>query len=309
MSNEIAVTSASQTVSVFSGEIAFVAGQRMAKALSSSTMVPEAYRGEQNIGNCLIALEVANRTGASILAVMQSLVVVHGRPTWEAKFLIGTINTCGRFSPMRYQFQGTEGTDDWGCRAIATDRQSGEELIGTLITIKTAKDEGWYGKNGSKWKTIPEQMLRYRAASFWTRAYAPELSLGMQTRDEVEDYIDVTPEVEKGEVRQRRTRPAAAIPEAATDPDPMPTDPPTVVPVTVVTPEPPADNPRAKLAAWLTANGFTYGDLRLVNLAQGCWEGDPETVDELTDEAVAYCRAKAKALLPLLKAVKEGGAK
>jgi hypothetical protein len=62
-----------------------------------------------------------------------------------------------------------------------------------------AKAEGWYAKNGSKWQTMPEQMLRYRAASFFVRAYAPELSLGLATREEIEDSID-------GEVVSRQGR-------------------------------------------------------------------------------------------------------
>ena len=63
-----------------------------------------------------------------------------------------------------------------------------------------AIDEGWYSKNGSKWRTMPEQMLRYRAASFWCSTYSPELSMGMRTVEEnVEDadYVDVTEQVAK----------------------------------------------------------------------------------------------------------------
>lgn len=180
----------SRTLSVFScGTDAFETANRMAAALCASTMVPDAYRGQANIGNCLIALDVANRLGASPLAVMQHMVPVHGRPSWSSTFLIGTVNSCGRFTPLRFQMEGTPNTDSWGCRAIARDRSTKEDLVGTLITIAMAKAEGWHGRNGSKWRTMPEQMLQYRAAAFWTRLYAPELSLGMQTQEEV---IDIT---------------------------------------------------------------------------------------------------------------------
>ena len=33
-------------------------------------------------------------------------------------------------------------------------------------------------------------MLRYRAASFWSRAYASDMSLGMYTQDEVRDFAE-----------------------------------------------------------------------------------------------------------------------
>ena len=50
-----------------------------------------------------------------------------------------------------------------------------------------AKAEGWIDKNGSKWKTMPQIMLRYRAASFFARMNCPELTLGYFTKEEVID--------------------------------------------------------------------------------------------------------------------------
>jgi len=176
-----------RALSAFVDKDSFETAQRMARALSSSSLVPEAYRGQSNMPNVMIAMELANRIGASVLMVMQSLDVIHGRPSWRAQFLIATVNASSRFTPLRFRFQGKEGSDDWGCRAWAKDRESGEECTGALITMGLAKAEGWASKAGSKWKTMPEQMLMYRAAAFWTRIYAPELSLGMQTTEETVD--------------------------------------------------------------------------------------------------------------------------
>lgn len=174
-------------IAVFSSAGAFEAAQRMAKALSSSTLVPKDFRGPEGMPNCLIALELASRIGASAFMVMQSMYVVHGKPGWSSQFLIGTVNTSGKFTPLRFRFEGKPGSDDWGCRAIAKDKATGEECVGALITIKMAKAEGWATKQGSKWLTMPEQMLMYRAASFWTRVYAPEVSLGIMTTEEASD--------------------------------------------------------------------------------------------------------------------------
>jgi hypothetical protein len=169
----------------FSGREAFATAQRVATALASSSIVPKDY--QDNVANVMVAMEYAHRIGASVLAVMQNLDVIHGRPALRATFLIATVNASGRFTPLRFRWQGEEGTDTWGCRGVAVDRESGEECIGPLITVKLAKDEGWYAKSGSKWKTLPELMLMYRSAAFWTRVYAPELSLGLHTSDELED--------------------------------------------------------------------------------------------------------------------------
>lgn len=166
----------------------FELAQRAAKCLAASSLVPKEYQG--NLPNCVIALNMAARVGADPLMVMQNLVVVHGRPTWSAQFLIATVNTCGRFSALRYEFFGKPNTDEWGCRAWAVEKATGEKLVGTDVTLAIAKKEGWFGKNGSKWQSIPQQMLMYRAGSWWTRAYAPELSMGLHTADEMADVYD-----------------------------------------------------------------------------------------------------------------------
>ena len=52
----------------------------------------------------------------------------------------------------------------------------GEVIEGAEVTIGMAKAEGWYskkdkyGKETSKWQTMPELMLAYRAAAFFARA-------------------------------------------------------------------------------------------------------------------------------------------
>lgn len=172
-------------ISAFASQGNFEAAQRMAKALQASTLTPPEYRG--NLPNVLIAMELASRIGCSVLMVMQNMSPIQGKPAWSSTFLIASVNASGRFTPLRFQFEGEEGKDSWGCRAVARDRESGEECVGSLITIGLAKEEGWYQKKGSKWKTMPEQMLRYRAATFWTRVYSPEIAMGIRPVDELED--------------------------------------------------------------------------------------------------------------------------
>jgi len=156
----------------------------MAMLLAGSSIVPEHYRGEAHVGDCLIALDIANRIGAAILAVMQNLQLVRGRPGWSSQFLISCVNASKRFSPLRYQMTGTRGADSWGCIAWACDK-TGERLQSPEVTLKMAKAEGWYYRPGSKWRTLPELMLRYRSATLFTRLYAPELTMGLQTSEEV----------------------------------------------------------------------------------------------------------------------------
>ena len=299
MSNQLQVaTQQSQPLSAFSSENAFVSVQRMAKALASSTLVPDSYRGEANLGNCIIALELSQRIGASVMAVMQSMVPIHGKPTWSASFLIATVNSCGRFSPMRFRWVGKEGTDDWGCRAYAVEREGNLELVGALVTIAMAKAEGWYGKSGSKWKTMPEQMLQYRAAAFWCRAYAPEIALGMHTSEEVNDtpaaqqvvqpsVVDVTPTPPEPK-RRKKVEPEPA-PVAVVEPTPEPEPEPTPTPVeTPAAPEPaPAplrsfDPVEQTAESTLAQIGITYA--QLAKLATDLeWWPDADTYPTVAD--------------------------
>lgn len=190
----------------------FEIAQRMAKSLASSTLVPKIYQGQEGLANCLIALELAGRMKISPMVVMQNMVPIHGRPSWSSQFLIGTVNACGRFSPLRYIFDNED--EPTSCYCEAKDLASGEILRGEKITIAMAKAQGWWSRKGtngaetSKWPTMTGQMLRFRAASWWQRVHCPELSLGLPTQEEAIDVEAVT----VSEV------PAAAIAPAVPEP-------------------------------------------------------------------------------------------
>lgn len=196
--------------------------QRVAKAFASSTLVPQAYQG--NLANCMIALNLARRLKADELMVMQNLYIVHGSPGWSSKFLIACVNTCGRFSALRYEWRGTPGAEDFGCRAWAIEKDTGARLDGVWVDWKMVKAEGWNSKSGSKWKTMPEQMFVYRAAAFWQRAYAPEISMGLSTAEELADVVDVradgtvsvTTETLRGDMARADAAPAGFAAPAAT---------------------------------------------------------------------------------------------
>jgi len=178
--------------SAFNDIKTFESYQRIAKALCTSDLVPKHFR--ENMGNTMIAMEMANRIGANVLAVMQNLHVIHGKPSWSAQFIISAINSCGRFSPLRF----VHGEDS--CYCWAYDNRDNEKLVGPTVTIEMAKNEGWLNKNGSKWKTMPELMLMYRSASFFGRLYAPDILMGMQSSEEVIDVYKSEREI-SGTVR------------------------------------------------------------------------------------------------------------
>lgn len=210
----------------------FKDAQRMAMALCKSSIVPEGFRGEDKIGDCVIALEIANRIGASVLAVMQNIVIIYGKVGWSAQFLISCVNASRRFSPLRYAViadkdpievpysytvyngygqdrkkerkEGKEKIVNKKCVAWAIDK-TGERLESPEVSLEMAIKEGWFHKDGSKWKTMPDLMLRYRAATFFSRLYAPELTMGIQSADEVEDTIDTVAQEPKRRSKTAQT--------------------------------------------------------------------------------------------------------
>lgn len=236
--NAVVVAQPTQVGFNFFDPVQFDTMQRVCKLFASSELVPDMYKAsdknpmDKAMANCMIAIEIAQRIGASPLMVMQNMVPIYGKPSWSSKFLVATVNTCGRFNPLQYRFteKGMLGVVDYTdyvwdnatrskravlkqfdgkkimdieCVAYTTAKGSDKVLESSPVSVRLAIQEGWYTKNGSKWQTMTRQMLMYRAASFWTSAYAPELSMGMKTVEEYQDIQDVdyqeiiTPEEER----------------------------------------------------------------------------------------------------------------
>lgn len=200
-------------IGAFENSQSFEHSQRVAKMLSASSLIPKEF--QNNIQNVMIALEMSHRIGASPLMVMQNIYIVHGKPTWSSAFIIATINATKKFTPLRFDISG-EG-DDYGCIAWALDSATNERVEGVKVTIKMAKDEGWYNRSGSKWKTMPDLMLRYRAATLFGRLYTPEILMGMHTSDEITDITHVVKDsgIEIEEIQSLYTLKYDAIPSDA----------------------------------------------------------------------------------------------
>jgi hypothetical protein len=121
------------------------------------------------------------------------------------------VNASGRFTPLQFRMAGEGATRS--CVAFAKDKETGEIVEGAEISMAMAKAEGWSTKSGSKWVTMPEQMLRYRAAAFFARIYAPDITLGMHTSDEMRDIEPVRNVTPHPQVRTAPINPfAPALP-------------------------------------------------------------------------------------------------
>lgn len=158
--------------------------QRMCQCLATAGMLPAHFRGQENFGNCMIALEIAQRGQLPVMEVFQNLITVQGRISWYATYLIGRVNSCGKYSTLTWESEH-ENTENWRMRARSVELSTGEVLTGSWVSIQMARAEHW----GAKWNTMPEQMLRYRSAAFWVRAFCPNIAMGIKDQYEVEDIV------------------------------------------------------------------------------------------------------------------------
>lgn len=182
---EIILREEKTELSPFSNTEQFQKLYDIGKMFSISQLVPQNYQNKPM--DCAIAVDMANRMGVSPMMVMQNLYVVKGKPTWSGQACMSMIRGSKEFKNARPVYTGEKNTDSWGCYIRAEYSDTGEVVKGTEVTIKMAKDEGWYDKPGSKWKTIPEQMLAYRSAAFFARVYIPNALMGVYVEGEPED--------------------------------------------------------------------------------------------------------------------------
>lgn len=168
--------------------------QRKAKAFSLSAFFPRHLMGQGpngaqiSVANATIVYDIAYRMNLSPLEVAQSIFIIQGKPSFETKFLVARLNTSGLLKGRLNTIVSQDGQSAY-CEAI--DAQTGAVLRGTTITMEMAKREGWLGKNGSKWQTMPTLMLKYRAQSFFINEFFPEVRLGLRTKEEVQDIVEV----------------------------------------------------------------------------------------------------------------------
>lgn len=156
--------------------------QRGAALLASSKLVPDRFRND--VPSCFIALELAARMKMDPIMLMQRAYVVHGKPGFEAQFVISLVNSSGRFrDPLDWEMSG-EGRDR---KAICFTHRHDGRRVQAEVTMAMADAEGWTSKKDSKWKTLPDLMLMYRSAAFFGRLHCPEVLMGMSTVEELED--------------------------------------------------------------------------------------------------------------------------
>jgi len=168
---------------------------KYAQALARADIIPKTFQNKP--ANCFVAMDMAQRLGVGVMEVMQNTYVVHGTPGFSAKYAIGMANKSGVFKgPICFEETGKG--DNLSVTAFGIVRETGQRVDFTA-DMAMARAEKW--TSNPKYKTMPGLMLRYRAATLLIRTTCPEVLLGLQTAEELEDVhaartIEATPVVD-----------------------------------------------------------------------------------------------------------------
>lgn len=178
---------------------------KYSEILAESTIIPAHYKG--NKGDIFVAVQTAYRMNLDPMMVMQGTYVIQGKLGMTSAFAISLANSSGLFvGGIRYRIQElgediegsvefyNNGTKDKKTVQFSniqvtayTNLKSNGEEISYTIGMKEAIAEGWTTKAGNKYQSLPELMLRYRAATLLIRTHTPEVINGMHMTEELED--------------------------------------------------------------------------------------------------------------------------
>lgn len=159
---------------------------KFSEIMAQADIIPAHYRGKT--ANVFIALQTAFRMNLDPMQVMQNTYVVSGKLGMVSSFAISLANQSGIFaSGIRYRVEGSG--DSLKVTAYAHLKSSGEEISYT-IGMKEAIAENW--TKNPKYRTLPELMLRYRAATLLIRTHVPEVLNGLHMVEELEDVVAST---------------------------------------------------------------------------------------------------------------------
>ncbi|AFC86359.1 recombinase RecT [Frateuria aurantia] len=163
---------------------------QLAEFMAKSDLLPPHLKGRQ--GDCLLVVMQAQRWGMDALSVAQCTSVVHGRLCYEGKLVAAALYSQKAIDGrLHYEISGHG--QDASIVVTGTPRGTGQtqSVSGSVRkwrTITMKKQDGAPPKRvDNAWDTIPEDMLVYRGTRQWARRYAPEVMLGVQTPDEVDD--------------------------------------------------------------------------------------------------------------------------
>ena len=193
---------------------------RFAKAVAVSGLAPKGIETPEAI---FVALEMGLEVGLPMMAALQNIAVINGRPAIWGDAQLAVVRSTGELVLFDewYEEKGkrlprnpSAFTDDTA--AVCRVQRSGYEPAETAFTVADAKRANLWNKAGP-WTQYPARMLKHRARSFALRDQFGDALRGLRTVEEAQDDPVAT---------ARNVTPTAPLFQApaiqAAEPDPEP---------------------------------------------------------------------------------------
>jgi len=164
-------------------------------------------------------IEYGRELGIPPVAALNTIVIVSGRLTMEAKAMLAVAN---QRAGVTWEVEST----DKGC-AITFSRPGFKSSLKSVFNEADAKAAGLLQKDN--WKAYPKDMYFARAAARGVRQIAPDAVLGLYLPEEAQDFImpaageivEVKPEPQKELKVEKKEEPEKeTLPTPATEPKP-----------------------------------------------------------------------------------------
>lgn len=181
---------------------------------SAAATVPDHFRG--NVGDCMAVVMQAAQWGMNPYAVAQKTHLIKGILGYESQLVAAVINSSG-ITTDRFKF---EWFGDWtkivgkfeikqgqnGEYRTPAWHLSDEEGLGVRVTATIKGDASpttlevllaqARTRNSTQWADDPKQQLAYLAQKKWARLYAPDVIMGVYTKDEIieGEFEEVAPQ-------------------------------------------------------------------------------------------------------------------
>lgn len=310
---------------------------RAAQAFAKSGLAPKGIDTPEAV---FVAMEMGLELGLPLMASIQNIAVVNGRPTLWGDSQLAVVRATGELEEFAewYEQAGQRlprnpSTFDDGTAAVCRVKRRGMEASETAFTVGDAKRAGLWGKAGP-WTQYPARMLRFRARSFGLRDQFGDALRGLLSTEEAQDVpvvitgTDATvgakprfrkPEAHALTIANTSERPTPEAPQATTEAKASGSaggsanDGPGqsgagsgIASALVITPAPETEiSDDGKLAA-IIAPVATFDEFRA--WASKHFDGAENwgSYCDMPNDALAKCLAKPKAMLNSIAAMKEG---
>lgn len=191
---------------------------RFATAVSKSGLAPKGIETPEAI---FVALEMGLEVGLPMMAALQNIAVINGRPAIWGDAQLAVVRSTGELALFEewYEEKGKRLTrnpmafsDETA--AVCRVQRQGYEAAETAFSVADAKRANLWGKAGP-WSQYPARMLKHRARSFALRDQFGDALRGLRTVEEVQDDPVAT--------ARNVTPPMFATPTPEPEPTPEPT--------------------------------------------------------------------------------------